>query len=264
MDYIYILTCFFAFAIGFILRLIGGGGSILTVPVLVYLMGIDPHHATAYSLFIVGVSSLVASLQNARMKMIDYRLGLVFAFPAFLVIFLVRRLLLPLLPDILYESNFMMIHKDTAIMVFFALVMLISSISMIRGRRDKLDKSNPELNYPLIFCQGIVVGIVTGIVGAGGGFMIIPAMVFFANMEMKRAVATSLMVVAINSLIGFAGDVSSVPLNWPFLLTFTAISVISVTLASPLVQKINSDKLRRIFGWFILCMGIYIIGRELF
>lgn len=263
MEMYHILLGISAFLIGFILRLIGGGGSILTVPILVYFVGLEPHLSTAYSLFIIGVSSLVASIQNARAKLIDFRFALLFAFPAFFIIFLIRKYLLPALPEVLIDFGAFALHKDTAIMVFFACVMLLSSVSMILGRKDKKDKENSTMNYPLIFGQGILVGCVTGLVGAGGGFLIIPAMVFFANMEMKKAVATSLFVIAFNSLFGFMGDVAMLKIDWTFLLSFSSLTILGIFTAGPLSKSINSAKLRKLFGWFILCMGIFIILKEI-
>lgn len=262
MDILVAISLCCALIIGITLGLIGGGGSILTVPVFVYLLGINPHVATAYSLFVVGIASLVASVQNARKKRISYQTGIVFAFPAFIVVFLIRKYLLPAIPDEIFQSGDFVLRKSVAIMLFFALVMLIASISMIRGRREISEELPTSFNYPLIFLQGTIVGLITGMVGAGGGFLIIPALVFLAKLPIKQAVATSLMVISINSLCGFFGDVQSIVIDWSFLLLFTSIAVAGVIIGTFFNSRIDSTKLRKLFGWFILGMGILILLRE--
>lgn len=263
MDLLLVISLFCALIIGITLGLIGGGGSILTVPVFVYLLGIDPHTATAYSLFVVGVSSLAASVQNARRKIISYKTGLVFAFPAFIVVFVIRKYALPAIPDEIFQIGNFVLMKSVALMLFFAIVMLIASISMIKGRGEVTEELPDSYNYPLIFMQGMLVGLITGMVGAGGGFLIIPALVFLAKLPIKRAVATSLMVISINSLCGFAGDVQSIKIDWNYLLTFTSVAIVGVVIGTFFNAKIDSNKLRKIFGWFILAMGIFIILREI-
>lgn len=263
MEVIVILSFFCALFIGITLGLIGGGGSILTVPVFVYIMGLDPHEATAYSLFVVGISSLAASVQNARKKRIDYKIGLVFAFPAFVVVFLIRKFLLPAIPEEILKVGDFTLMKSVAIMIFFALVMLIASFSMIRGRKELTDEMPSTFNYPIIFLQGTIVGLITGMVGAGGGFLIIPALVFLARLPIKRAVATSLLVISINSLCGFMGDVQTIVIDWNYLLIFTSIAILGVVVGTFFNSKIDSNKLRKLFGWFILAMGIFILMREM-
>jgi len=148
--------------------------------------------------------------------------------------------------------------------LFFALVMLLASISMIRNnRKDSVESTEVKYNYPLIIIEGFVVGVLTGIVGAGGGFLIIPALVLLAKLPMKKAVATSLLIIAIKSLIGFIGDVENLDIDWVFLLSFTAISVIGIFIGIYLSNFIEGKKLKKGFGWFVLIMGVYIIYKEL-
>lgn len=263
MDLVIFISLVGALGIGITLGLIGGGGSILTVPIFVYLLGIDPHIATAYSLFVVGITSLAASFRNAQKKLISYKTGLVFAFPAFIVVFIIRKYVLPAIPDTIFSSGDFVLLKPVALMLFFAVVMLLASVSMILGRKDLAEEFPEDFNYPVIFLQGTVVGLITGMVGAGGGFLIIPALVLLARLPIKRAVATSLMVIAINSLFGFIGDVQSIEIDWSFLLTFTGVSICGIYIGMSFSNKIDSKKLRKIFGWFVLFMGIYIILREI-
>ena len=264
MELIEILGYFGALLIGIVLGLIGGGGSILTVPILVYALGLSPVMATAYSLFVVGSTAFVGAVRNMFKKMVDFRTAIVFAIPAFIAVYLTRALLIPAIPNELFKIQDFTITKDLAIMLFFAGVMLFTSISIIRDNRDSENtSSNKKYNYPLIIIEGLVVGIITGIVGAGGGFLIIPALVLFAGLPMKRAVATSLLIISIKSLIGFIGDVQNLQIDWPFLLMFTAISIIGIFIGIWLNKFIDGKKLKKGFGYFVFIMAIYIIYKEL-
>ena len=236
--------------IGISLGLIGGGGSILTVPVLVYLFGIGAEMSTAYSLFIVGSTALVGGIRNATLGNVNYKTAVVFTIPAFIAVYATRAYLVP------------------AIMVFFALVMLAASVSMIRDKRKEEQRDEdavPVFNVPAIVIEGAVVGVLTGIVGAGGGFLIIPALVLFAKLPMKKAVGTSLLIIAAKSLIGFVGDVQRFgdQLDWTLLLSVTAIAVFGIFIGIYLNKFINGEKLKKGFGWFVLLMAVYIIGKQL-
>ncbi|MCP1386303.1 sulfite exporter TauE/SafE family protein [Runella salmonicolor] len=252
--------------IGISLGLIGGGGSILTLPVLVYLLGINPVLSTAYSLFVVGTTSLVGSVNYMRKELVNYRAALVFAVPSFITVFLTRKYLVPAIPDSLFSVGGFEVTKNIGIMIFFAIVMLAASYSMIKEKKKNKTEETGELkfNYPVIGLEGAVVGALTGLVGAGGGFLIIPALVVLAHLPMKMAVGTSLLIIAAKSLIGFIGDVSNLPVDWPFLLEFTAFSVVGIFVGSYLSKFVPSEKLKRAFGWFVLVMGIGIISKEIF
>ncbi len=256
---------FGALAIGVVLGLIGGGGSILTVPVLVYLLYINPVTATAYSLFIVGSTSLVGAIHNIRKKLVDIRTAIVFSIPAFIAVYATRKYLLPAIPEELFTVGGFLITKDIGIMVFFAIIMLLASYSMIWGKCEHCDDDNAiiQYNYPLIILEGIGIGTLTGIVGAGGGFLIIPALVMLAKLPMKRAVATSLLIIAVKSLIGFIGDVQNMEIDWEFLSIFTTLSVGGIFIGTWLNRFINGEKLKKGFGWFVLVMGFYILIKEL-
>ncbi len=264
MEITQVLGYFGALVIGIVLGLIGGGGSILTVPVLVYVFYINPVTATAYSLFVVGVSALVGAINNFKKRLIDFRTATVFSIPAFIAVYISRKYMLPAIPEEIFSIGEFILTKNVAIMIFFAMIMLIASISMIRDAKESSQNKHQQVsyNYPLIIIEGLVVGVLTGIVGAGGGFLIIPALVLFAKLPMKKAVATSLLIIAIKSLIGFIGDIETLHIDWSFLLVFTLISVIGIFIGVWLNRFINGKKLKKGFGWFVLIMGIYIIIME--
>ena len=252
--------------IGISLGLIGGGGSILTVPVLVYLFGVTPEMSTAYSLFIVGITAFIGSLRNASLGQIEYKTALVFAVPAFIAVYLTRRFLVPSIPDPVFSTEIMTLSKDTAIMVFFALIMLAASVSMIRSHKDEIEVAQkPIFNYPAIIIEGLLVGVLTGIVGAGGGFLIIPALVLFAKLPMKKAVGTSLLIITFKSLIGFKGDLDRPDLiiDWTLLLSISAIAIGGIFVGIYLTRFIDGTKLKKGFGWFVLAMAVYIILKQI-
>ena len=265
MDSIVIIGFAAAIFIGVSLGLIGGGGSILTVPVLVYVLGVNPVLATAYSLFVVGSTSLVGAGTYMKKGLVNYKTALVFAIPSFIAVFLTRKFLVPALPDPLFTVGEAIITKNIGIMVFFALIMLAASYSMITAKKCvDCDEDEPVVfNFPMIALEGSVVGVITGIVGAGGGFLIIPALVLLAKLPMKLAVGTSLLIIAAKSLIGFLGDLSTQTIDWQLLLIFTSLSIVGIFIGSALSKKINEKVLKTGFGWFVLVMGIYIITKEL-
>ena len=263
MEITTILGYIGALLIGLVLGLIGGGGSILTVPILVYLLVINPVLATAYSLFVVGITAAVGAIRNIPKKLVDFRIAFVFAVPALIAVYTTRKFIVPAIPEELFSLGDIVVTKDVGIMVFFAIVMLLASFTMIRKKKDVIQKEEKaNFNYPLIFGEGLGVGVVTGIVGAGGGFLIIPALVILAKLPMKKAVATSLFIIAIKSLIGFIGDVENLIIDWIFLLTFSGLSVVGIFIGIYLNQFIEGNKLKKAFGWFVLLMAIYILLKE--
>jgi hypothetical protein len=256
-----------ALVIGITLGLIGGGGSILTVPVLVYLMGLDPVMGTAYSLFVVGTTSVAGSVTFYRRKLVSLKTAVIFGIPSIIMVYTTRRFIVPAIPEEIFEVGGFMVTKDLFLMVLFALLMVFASYSMIKGKKKLAEKAEPreqKFNYPAILLEGAVVGLLTGLVGAGGGFLIIPALVIFSKLDMKLAVGTSLVIIAAKSLIGFLGDVANYDIDWAFLGIFTSISIVGIFLGSFLSKKIDGDKLKKSFGWFVLIMGIYILIKELF
>ncbi len=265
MTGIEILAWIGALFIGIVLGLIGGGGSILTVPVLVYLLGINPIAATAYSLFVVGTTSLVGTIKNLSKGIVNIKVAVLFSIPAFIAVFVARRFILPAIPNEIINTNFFVLDKNTGIMLLFAVIMLAAAISMMRKRKESSNSElkGQNLNYPLIMIEGALVGVLTGIVGAGGGFLIIPALVLLAKLPMKEAVATSLLIISVKSLIGFLGDIGQTEMNWNLLLSFTGLSILGILIGTYLSNFISGKKLKKGFAVFVLMMAFYILWKEL-
>jgi len=253
-----------AILIGISLGLIGSGGSILTVPVLVYLMTIDPVNATAYSLFIVGLTSLVGSYFYYKKGLINFSAAAVFALPALIAVFLTRYYLLPAIPHELFSIGDFIVTKQVFIMLLFALLMFLAAISMIKNGIDEDCIDDVKFNYLMILIEGVIVGVLTGLVGAGGGFLIIPALVILAKLPMKMAVGTSLIIIAAKSLVGFLGDIgANTEMDWSILISFSVFAILGIFLGSFLSKFISSKKLKPAFGWFVLVMSIYIMAKEI-
>ncbi len=253
-----------AIIIGLVMGLIGGGGSILSVPIFVYVFGFDAVTATALSLFVVGVTSMVGTAGFIKQKQIDFKTGFTFGLPSILGVLFSRRLVLPHLPEYIINRWGITLTKDMFLLLLFSILMLIASYKMIRKlERPRLGKEGGN-NYTILISQGLLVGIITGLIGAGGGFLIVPALVMLLGLNMKKAVATSLFIIAMNSTFGFLSTLKMVKHDWTFLLTFSALSVVGIFIGMAIAKKMDGRKLKPIFGWIVLAMGIFIIIKEIF
>lgn len=246
---------------GATLGLLGGGGSILTVPILVYLFGLTPSVATGYSLFIVGSTALIGSLSYIRKGEIRFKTVLNFAIPGLTGVYLTRSFLLPSLPEYLFDVDPITVTEDIFVMSIFAFLMFLASISMIRSRKSKTPLNPPKKTRPFLTAlQSFSIGVVAGTVGAGGGFLIVPSLVVIAGQNMKTAVGTSLVIISINSLIGFTGDLGNhESINWLLLLSVSGIATIGILIGYALSRQISDANLKKIFGWFVLIMGTTIL-----
>jgi uncharacterized membrane protein YfcA len=254
----YILAVF----VGVTLGLLGSGGSILSVPILVYVLKIEPVVATGYSLFIVGFTALVGGLQKVKQQLVDFEKVLLFGLPTLSAVFFTRKIIVPNIPETIYFFNGFSIKKSIFIMLIFAVVMIIAAIRMIKPMEMTKENIELKLNYFIIIFSGLFIGLIAGFVGAGGGFLIIPALVFLTKTPMKLAVGTSLFIIACQSLIGFLGDVQIYNTDWKLLVSFTTCSVFGIWIGNYLSKKIAADKLKTGFGYFVLIMGFYIILKE--
>ena len=257
-----------SFFIGLTLGLLGGGGSILTVPVLVYLFSIEPVLATSYSLFIVGTTSLTGVITKIRQRQVEWMAALVFGLPSLLMVFLTRKFILPSIPHLLFTIGGLEVTRPKFLLLLFAALMILAAFRMIREKKvhaGEDDEPAAPQNRPMLMMQGAIVGMLAGLVGAGGGFLIIPALVLFAGMTMKKAVGTSLLIIATNSLIGVLGDLEEhYHMDWRFLLTVTAIAVAGILIGNAMSHRFSSKILKKAFGWLVLAMGVWILAKEAF
>jgi uncharacterized protein len=250
--------------IGAVLGVIGGGGSILTVPVLIFFFALNPMVASAYSLFIVGVTSLIGSTGYIKDGCVDWKMVILFGLPSILAVYFTRAFVLPTLPDHILDIGDFELSKASLILLLFALLMIASSFSMIRPRKFYNSKVQDSKNILLIMLEGLIVGVLTGLVGAGGGFLVIPAMVVLSGLEMKKAIGTSLVVVAAKSLIGFLGDEISIDLDWTLLIQTTLLSIVGISVGLFIAKKVEAETLKPAFGWFTLVLGIGMIISSIF
>jgi uncharacterized protein len=256
----YIISIFIGIALG----LIGGGGSILTVPVLVYLFEVDAVTATAYSLFIVGLTSAVGSVSYFKNGLVNIKTVVIFGIPSIIAVFLTRAYIVPAIPKVVFNIGNFTVTKSIVMMILFAILMIAASYSMIKKNKKETEENIRAqiFNYPIILLEGTVVGILTGLVGAGGGFLIIPALVILSKLPMKEAVGTSLVIIAAKSLIGFWGEGNETIINWTLLTKVSTFAIVGIFIGTLLSKKIDGAKLKPAFGWFVLVMGIYIIIKE--
>lgn len=253
-------------ALGVVLGLLGAGGSILAVPVLVYLFGVPATEATGYSLVIVGAAALVGAIEYLRRGQSDPRMALLVGTPAVIGVYVTRRWLFPAIPDPVFQMGGMMLGKDAAVMILFAGFMFAAAVSMMRGSHKQVDpkQARVELSLPVIAVLGLGLGVFTGLVGAGGGFMILPVLVLLGGLEMKVAIGTDLLIIAAKSLIGFAGEAQAAAIDWGFVALILALPLVGIAIGTILNRHVSAVRLRLAFGWFVLIMGSYILTREIF
>lgn len=247
-----------AILIGLSLGLIGGGGSILTIPILVYSFGIDPIIASTYSLFVVGVTSSAGALSHYRQGNVNVKVALFFGIPSLLLVFIMRKWLMPVLPQHLGTIGNFEITKAIVVMFVFSILMAIASVSMIRRKNEPL--VNEEINRSKLLLLSIVTGLITGFVGIGGGFVIVPSLVLFAGLSMKKAVGTSLLIMTLSSLIGVAGDISRhAVVDYLFLASFCFFAVSGIVIGCYLTKYVRDNRLKPAFGWFVLVMSVIVL-----
>lgn len=251
-----------AILIGFVLGLTGGGGSILTVPVLVYILNYNPIIASAYSLFIVGITSTFGTLINLKKGNVALKTGLFYAIPSLISVYITRKYIVHSIPEIIFHNNYFTITKNLFLMVLFAIVMFFAALSMLKIPKTESNEAVKNNTYFIIF-QIFSVGILIGLIGAGGGFLIIPALVHFAKLPIQKAIGTSLLIIACNSLIGFSGDAQNIIPDWFFLIKFASFAMSGIFLGIFIGRYFNERHLKKIFGWFVLTMAVIILTKEI-
>lgn len=258
-----ILAYIGALAIGLTLGLTGAGGSILTVPILVYLLGFNSIIGTGYSLFIVGCTAAVGAIRNIVKGFTKIRVAVWFGLPSMLSIFITRKFIITAIPVKIVSVGSLVLTKEIAVMLLFASLMIISGLKMVKKKKAIIVGEDGELKYPKLIIQGLFVGLLTGLVGAGGGFLIVPALVLMAKLPMKNAVGTSLLIIATNSMVGFLGDLSNRSMEWGFLLPFAGIAIVGIFIGMALADKVNGAQLKRGFGFFVLAVAAFILFSEI-
>lgn len=236
--------------IGLSLGLLGGGGSILTVPIFVYVLGFEPKQAIAMSLAVVGATSLFGTIGHWRAGNVNLRVALIFGTVAMAGTYVGARLAV--------------FFSGPAQLTLFAAVMLAAAFFMFTDKKER-EPAAParSMRVPLIIAEGIAVGVLTGLVGVGGGFLIVPALVVLGNVPMKEAVGTSLVVIAMKSAAGFAGYVGQVDVPWGFIAGFTTVAVAGILAGTDLVRFVPQSALKRSFAVFLLIMGAAILYQNL-
>jgi hypothetical protein len=265
VDIYHILGYAGAVLTGLVLGLLGGGGALFSIPVLVYLFRLNASVATGYSLFLIGVAAISGTVQNIRKKLVDYPSVAYYGIPSMIAVYVVRRFFIHQLPDVLFTIGSYQVDKNQFILTLLATVMFGVAYNMITNKKTEGEQEQHATNIPKLVIYATLVGAFVGTVGAGGGFLMVPALINFANLPMKKAVGTSLLLVAINSFIGFAGDLGGNPhMDWPFLLIFSGFCITGVLVGSYLVQFVDGQKLKKWFGWFVLVVAVYMVVRETF
>ena len=264
MSYLELIGFFGAFLTGVVIGLFGGGGSILAVPIFVYLFKLNPVIATSYSMFVVGSSAAIGTLINLKKKLIEYKTAAIFTLPALISVFLTRRFLIPNIPDVLLSFESFDMTKEMGLMLFFSSIIMLSSVLVMKKSTTEITViTASEKSYVLLIFIGFGIGVLTGLVGAGGGFIIVPALVLFARLAIKQAVATSLMIITVNSLIGFCSDLSILKIEWNFLLLFTVLSILGIFVGTYISSYVRESTLKINFARFMIVMASVIIFKEL-
>ena len=256
----YVLAVF----VGITLGMLGSGGSILSVPILVYVMGIEPTLATAYSLFVIGTTSLVGGIHKAKQKLVDFKKVVLFGIPSVISVFITRKIIVPRIPDVIFSTGSITLHKSVLIMIVFAIVMVVASVGMIKPSKKMIFIDGEKLDYFKIATQGIFIGLISGFVGAGGGFLIIPALVILGKLPMKKAIASSIFIISIKSIVGFVGDISHTSIDWNFLIVIVLLATLGIIIGNYLNKKMDGAKLKKGFGWFVLVMASVIFIEQFF
>ncbi|MEV6682566.1 sulfite exporter TauE/SafE family protein [Streptomyces erythrochromogenes] len=237
--------------VGISLGILGGGGSILTVPILVYLAGMETKQAIAASLFVVGATSAIGLVPHARAGRVRWRTGLLFGAVAMVGAYGGGRLAAYVPGD--------------ALLIVFALMMLATAAAMLRGsrRHDADEPARGELPVKHVVVEGLFVGAVTGLVGSGGGFLVVPALALLGGLPMGVAVGTSLLVIAMKSFSGLAGHLAGVRIDWDLTLMVTVGAVVGSLIGSRFAGRIPQEALRKAFGWCVVVMGVFVLGRQI-
>jgi len=258
-------TCLASLGIGLSLGLIGAGGSILTIPVFVYILKKDPVSSSVYSMFVVGISSMAGSIQSIFNKLVDFKAVVSFGIPSVIGVFIARKTIFPLIPDELFSIGSFTLSKSTLFMLCLSSLMFLAARRMLKPtiKAHPLGHEDRPVTISLLL-RGLVVGMVTGLLGIGGGFLIVPALYVLVNLPVKKAIGTALLIITINSLFSFLNSYESTEIEWLLLIKFSMGAVLGIIIGTKLSRKIPGNYLKKTFGWVILSMSFYIVCKEFF
>jgi len=258
-------TCLASLGIGLSLGLIGAGGSILTIPVFVYILKKDPVSSGVYSMFVVGISSMAGSIQSIFNKLVDFKAVLTFGIPSVIGVFIARKTIFPVIPDELFSIGSFILSKNMFLMLCLSALMFLAARRMLKPaiKKDQVGQEDKQVKISLLL-RGLLVGMVTGLLGIGGGFLIVPALYLLVNLPVKKAIGTALLIITINSLFSFLNSYASMEIEWLLLIKFSMGAVLGIIIGTKLSRKIPGNYLKKTFGWVILSMSFYIVCKEFF
>jgi uncharacterized protein len=260
-----LITCAASLTIGLSLGLIGAGGSILTIPVFVYILKIDPLASGIYSMFVVGICSMVGTIKSISNKLVDFTIAVQFGIPSVLGVFIARRLIYPAIPLQLFSLSGIMVTKKLLFMLCIAILMFTAAMRMLTvSGKDQDIGLQKEQKRGLLFIRGFLVGGLTGLLGIGGGFLIVPALYLWTKLTMKMVIGTTLLIITINSLFSFLTSYSAASIDWGLLLKFSAGASLGILIGIRVAEKITGDYLKKIFGWFVLSISFFIVYKQFF
>ncbi len=251
-------------SIGLLLGFIGAGGSIVTIPVFVYVLKKDPVSSSIYSMFVVGISSMAGCIPSLINKLIDFKVAFVFGLPSIAGVFIARKIIFPRIPAELFIMGSFSVSRDFLFMLCLSSVMFLAGLRMLKPFAGIQTANDDRPVTALLMLRGFLVGIFTGLLGIGGGFLIVPALYFMAKSPLKKAIGTALLIITFNSLFSFLSSYNSINIDWPLLIKFSLGAIIGITIGTGISKKISADYLKKIFGWFIFSMSLYIIYRQFF
>jgi uncharacterized protein len=251
-------------SIGLLLGFIGAGGSIVAIPVFIYILKKDPISSSIYSMFVVGISSMAGSIPSIINKTVDFKVALVFGVPSMVGVFIARKIIFPLIPVELFTIGSFSLSRNFLFMLCLSTVMFLAALRILKPLAEIQPGHDDKSGSALLIPRGFFVGIFTGLMGIGGGFLIVPALYFLAKSSLKKAIGTALFIITFNSLFSFLNSYTSINIDWSLLIKFSTGAIIGIIIGTGISKKIPTNYLKKIFGWFIFSMSLYIIYRQLF
>ena len=250
--------------VGLSLGMIGAGGSILTVPVFIFILKIDPLTSSIYSMFVVGISSLAGGIKSIFHKLVDIKTMFVFGIPSVTGVLVARNFIFPSIPDQIFSLGGFVVSKKILFMFCISTLMFFAAVKMLQAASSKREttRDEPHVKPGFLIIQGLIVGIITGLFGIGGGFLIVPALYFWTHLPMKKAVGTTLLIIAMNSLFSFSTCYAASVINWSLLIRFSLGAIIGIFIGTRIAEKISGDYLKKIFGWFVMAISFYIVIKQ--